>query len=103
MPFVDVTGPLLFFPQQCTPNPERSIYASPIIAYIKDDNPVQAQLVELVKSHFDSFGTIIDIVMQNDIFLETVTSELLKLKTQETIEAEAISKVVDSQMNHWSG
>jgi hypothetical protein len=40
MPFADVTGPLLFFPQQCTPVPDSGIYGSPIIAYIKDDNPV---------------------------------------------------------------
>jgi len=41
--------------------------------------------------------------LQNDIFLNTVTSELKKLKTQDAIEAEAVSAVADSQMNLWSG
>ena len=63
---------------------------------MKNDNPVQAELVKQVKSHFDSFGIIIDIVLQNDIFLNTVTSELKKLKTQDAIEAEAVSAVADS-------
>jgi hypothetical protein len=60
-------------------------------------------MVDQVKSHFDTFGTIIDMVMENDIFLATVEAELTKMKNKDTIEAEAISKVVDAQVNHWSG
>lgn len=40
VPFTDPTGPFMYFPFHCTAIDEKNIHASPVVAYIKQDNVV---------------------------------------------------------------
>jgi hypothetical protein len=37
VPFADFLGPYLWFPMHCVPIPERGIFKSPLIAYVRND------------------------------------------------------------------
>ena len=79
------------------------IFASPIVAHIKQDNVPHNDLVEMVKSHFDNFDTLIKMVATNDMLMEMVNASISKGKTENAVEAEALLKAYDSQINLWSG
>ena len=51
MPFIDPTGPYLFYPPHCNPQKEDQ-KRSPIIAYIKNDNQIERDLIATLESLF---------------------------------------------------
>ena len=57
----------------------------------------------MVKSHFDNFDTLIKMVATNDMLMEMVNASISKGKTENAVEAEALLKAYDSQINLWSG
>jgi hypothetical protein len=44
-PLLDPSGPMTFFPLHCAEIKSKGIYASPVIAYIDEDNEMQDKLV----------------------------------------------------------
>jgi hypothetical protein len=54
VPFLDVTGPYLFYPTQCYGNEKFNIYDSPVIAYIRTNSSVETAVVQSLDSLFET-------------------------------------------------
>ena len=47
----------------CQPVPERGIYGSPLIAYVRNDtNEIQSHLIKQLDSHFSNYDAVVDMV-----------------------------------------
>ena len=86
----------MFYPQHCAAGPDPDIFASPVVAYLKQDNKPHKDLVDMVTSHFDTFETMIRMVSGNDFLLDTVTESIRSGRTESAVEAEALLKAYDS-------
>ena len=50
----------------------------------------------MVKSHFDTFATMIGMVSGNDVLLDVVKASIRAGRTENAVEAEALLKAYDS-------
>lgn len=93
----------MFFPLHCTELKESAIYESPLIAYVENDNPVQKETLENIELHFKKQANLIDQI-NGDIFFKNTLKVLIQgLATDEAVQAEALLKARDSQINLLSG
>lgn len=89
IPMADQIGPIFFFPYHCTKLERRNIYASPVIATIKQNNPINDKMVRQVLSHFEGMATLMKTVEKNDFLKSMIGKGLDKLKkNKQVLEAE---------------
>ena len=52
VPVLDIFGPYFFYPPHCKPRSKDKLYESPIIGVFKNDNQVQRDVINTMRSLF---------------------------------------------------
>jgi hypothetical protein len=58
-PLTDPTGPMNYFPLHCMPIKDRDIYASPVVATIKQENDIQRKMINQILAHFNGMSKLL--------------------------------------------
>jgi hypothetical protein len=101
-PMLDGRGPLMFFPPHCVAIPEVKIWASPIVAYIKSDSDVQADLISQLEVFYDNQEGLWDLIKNSPMLIEYITEArkalVKKSDAQAQAEAEEKANLANSNM-----
>ena len=100
---LDFLGPILFAPLHCSNITVRNIYTSPIIAYVKNDNPIQKKMVEDLDTHFRKLKTLVKLINDDPLVKAFILQEIKKFISDNAKDAEAALAAYESQINLLSG